>query len=134
MNGSPGFTKLIGIVTDDSRRNLKSYLIELPKVRWNMLQMAEDQSVSWERREQWAVQLVRGVGRLHTHSFVVGGLHIWNVTVIDNTDLVQFWSFKERFVTGRVIGAYFPPEFLHVRDMPPTVEEADSPYVTSKLD
>lgn len=89
MNGSPGFAKLIGIVTDDSQRYLKSYLVELPKARWNMLQMAEDPTISWERREQWAIQLVRGIGRLHTHSFVVGGLHIWNVPVIDHTDLVQ---------------------------------------------
>lgn len=134
MNGIPGFTKLIGIVTDDSRRYLKSYLIELPKTGWNIIRMAEDPNVSWERREKWAVQLVRGIGQIHAHSFVVGGLHIWNIPVIDNMDLVQFWSFKERFVTGRKVGAYYPPEFLHVRDMPPTVEEANCPYITSKTD
>ena len=134
MNGSPGFAKLIGIVTDNSRKYLNSYLIELPKARWNMLQMAENSFVSWERREQWAAQLVRGISRIHAHSFVVGSLHVWNVPVIDETGSVQFWSFKERFVTGRVIGAYYPPEFLYVRDMPPTVEEADCPCVTSKTD
>ena len=134
MNGSPGFARLIGIVTDNSRRHLKSYLIELPKARWNMLRMAENPSVSWERREQWAAQLVRGISRIHAHSFVVGGLHIWNVPVIDETGSVQFWSFKKRFVTGRAVGAYYPPEFLYVRDMPPTVGEADCPHVTSKTD
>ena len=134
MNGSPGIAKLIGIVTDNSRRYLKSYLIELPKARWNILQMAADPSVSWERREQWAAQLIRGISRLHAHSFVVGGLHIWNVPVINDTASVQLWSFKERFATGRVIGAYYPPEFLYHRDMPKTVEEADCPYVTSKTD
>jgi hypothetical protein len=134
MNGSPGFTKLTGIVTDDSRRYLKSYLIQLPMACWNLLKMAENPSVSWQRREKWANQIVRGVSQIHAHSFVVGGLHTWTVPVIDNTDSVQFWSFKERFVTGRIIGAYYPPEFLHVRDIPPTVDEADSPYLTSKTD
>ena len=134
MNGRPGFAKLIGIVTDNSRRYLKSYLIKLPKARWNILQMAADPSVSWERREQWAAQLIRGISQIHAHSFVVGGLHIWNIPVIDDTASVQFWSFKKRFVTGRLIGAYYPPEFLYIRDMPPTVEEADCPYVTSKTD
>ena len=74
MNGSPGFAKLIGIVTDNSRKYLKSYLIELPKARWHMVRMAENPSVSWERREQWAAQLVPGVSLLHAQSFVVGGL------------------------------------------------------------
>lgn len=134
MNGSPGFTKLIGIVTDDSRRYLKSYLIELPRARWNMSRMAENPSVSWERREKWALQLVRGISRIHAHSFVVGSLNIWNIPLTNNTDSVQFWLFKERFMTGRKFGVYYPPEFLHLRDMPPTVDEADSPCVTSKTD
>ena len=134
MAGSPGFAKLIGIVTDDSRRHLKSYLIELPKARRNILQMAADPSVPWERREQWAAQLVRGISRLHAHSFVVGGLSTGNIPLIDDMASVQFWSFKESFVTGRKIGAYYPPEFLYVRDMPQTVEEADRPKLTSKTD
>lgn len=134
MNGSPGFTKLIGIVTDNSRRYLKSYLIELPKTCRNILQMAADPSVSWERREQWAAQLVRGISRLHAHSFLVGGLCTCNIPLIDDTASVQFWSFKETFVTGRKIGAYYPPECLYIRAMPPTIEEADSPKLTSKTD
>ncbi len=134
MNSIPGIAKLIGIVTDNSRRYLKSYLIELPKARWNMLQIAADPSVSWERRERWAAQLVRGISRIHAHSFVVGGLHTCNIPVIDDTASVQFWSFKKRFVTGRTTGAYYPPEFLYVRDMPSTVEEADSPKITPKTD
>ena len=89
-NGSPGFAKLIGIVTDNSRKYLKSYLIELPKAHWNMRRMAGGPSVSWERREQWAAQLVRGISQIHAHSFVVGGLHLWSVPVIDDTDSVQF--------------------------------------------
>lgn len=134
MSGSPGFAKLIGIVTDNSRKYLKSYLVEFPKARWNMIRMAGDPSVSWERREQWAAQLVRGISRLHARGFVVGGIHLWNGPLVDETGLVQLWLFKERFVTGRLIGAYYPPEFLYVRDMPPTVEEADCPCVTSKTD
>ncbi|KAK0516928.1 hypothetical protein JMJ35_000083 [Cladonia borealis] len=134
MNGSPGFTKLIGIVTDNSRRYLKSYLIELPKACRNILQIAADPSVPWERRERWAAQLVQGISRLHAHSFLVGGLCTCNIPLIDDTASVQFWSFRERFLTGRKTGAYYPPECLYIRDMPPTIEEADSPKLTSKTD
>ena len=132
MNDSPGFTKLIGIITDNSRRYLKSYLIELPKPCRNILQIAADPSVPWERREQWAAHLVRGISRLHAHSFLVGGLCTCNIPLIDDRASVQFWSFK--FVTGRKTGAYYPPECLYIRDMPPCIEEADSPKLTSKTD
>ncbi|KAL9102357.1 MAG: hypothetical protein Q9163_002479 [Psora crenata] len=129
MNGSPGFTKLIGIVTDDNRKYLKSYLIELPRARWNMLQMAENSSISWERREKWAAQLVRGISRIHAHSFVVGGLHM------DGSRYRQHGLGAILVVQGEVrdgTGAYYPPEYLHVRAMPSTVDKAASPYLTSK--
>ena len=134
MNGAPGFTKLIDIITDDSRKYLKSYLIELPRARWSLVQIAANPSISWECRERWAVQLVQSINQMHAHSFVVGGLTLWTVPVIDNTDSVLFWSFKEKFVTGRTIGAYYPPEFRYARNISPTVNEADCPHITSKTD
>ena len=67
--------------------------------------------------------------------FVVGGLTIYSIPVIiDMTDSVHFWSFKKKLVTGRIVGAYYPPELCHVRDMSPTTIEADIPYVTPKTD
>ncbi|MCJ1279822.1 hypothetical protein MMC21_007646 [Puttea exsequens] len=134
MNGSSGFAKLIGIVTDDSRRYLKSYLVELPEASRNLIRMAGDTSVSWERREKWAVQLVQGIELMHAHGFVVGGLERWLTPFINDTDSVQFWTFKEIFKTGHTVGAYYPPEFLYVLAMPPGMDEVDSPYVTSKAD
>ena len=71
---------------------------------------------------------------MHAHGFVVGGLGRWLAPFIDDTDSVQFWTFKERFKTGHAVGAYYPPEFLYVRAMPPEMDEVDSPYVTSKAD
>ena len=90
MSGTQGFAKLLGIITDSNQRFLKGYLIQLPGVRWNLYRMAVNPSVSWERREKWAAQLVRGVDQVHVHGFVVGGLHIWDIPVIDNSDAVQF--------------------------------------------
>ena len=134
MNGSSGFAKLIGIVTDDSRRYLKSHLVELPRASRYLITMAANTSVSWKRREKWAVQLVQGIDRMHTHGFVVGGLVRWLTPFIDDSDSAQFWTFKERFKTGHTVGGYYPPEFLYVRSMPWEMDEADSPQVTSKAD
>lgn len=41
MNGVRGFSKLVGIVTDDSRRYLKSYLVELPKACRSIVSVAD---------------------------------------------------------------------------------------------
>ena len=134
MKGSSGFAKLVGIVTDDSGRHIKSYLIEPPQACRNLVRMAGDTSVSWKRRRKWAIQLVRGIDRMHAHGFVVGILVRWLIPFIDENDSVQFWQFKERLGTGHTVGAYYPPEFLHVRTMPQETDEVHSPYSTSKVD
>ena len=90
MNSNSGFAKLIGIVSDDSRRYLKSYLVELARTSRNLIKLAGDSSVSGKRREKWAAQLVQGIHRMHAHGFVVGGLGRWLTPFIDDTDSVQF--------------------------------------------
>ena len=134
MNGTAGFIKLVGIVTDDERKYLKSYLLEVSRATRNLLQAAACPGIQWERRERWAVQLIRGISQIHTQGLVVGGLTTRTVPLIDDTDSIQFWAFKERFITGRIMGAYYPPEFRHVRNMSPTTSEEDCPRVTSKTD
>ena len=134
MNGDPGFVKLIGIVTNDSRNRLKSYLIEYPNVSSNIIKMAADPSIPWERRERWAYQTIKAISQLHAQGFVIGGLTLFSWPVIDNSDSIKFWYFRERFTPGRKGGAYYPPEFRHVRNMSPTICEADCPHVTSKTD
>lgn len=133
MNGAPSFSKLVGVVTDDNRRYLKSYLVELPRACRNILLVA-DPSLSWERRERWAVQLVRGISYVHTQSFVVSGLTLLTRSVIDDADSVRFWSFRERFLPGRAVGAYYPPEFRYVRNMSPLAKGDEIPCVTTKID
>ena len=65
MDGVPGFAKLIGVVTDNGGKHLKSYLIEFPKARWNILQLAQRPSILWERRERWAIQIIHGISQIH---------------------------------------------------------------------
>ena len=134
MNGTAGFLKLVGIVTDDGRKYLKSYLLEVPRTTSNLLQAIACEGIQWERRERWAVQLIKAIGQIHAQGFVVGGLTAQTVPLIDDTDSIRLWTFKERFVTGRKIGAYYPPEFRHVRNMSWTISEANCPRVTSKTD
>ena len=134
MNGCPGFAKLVGIVVDDTVEHLKSYLIEFPKARWTLAGATEARSIPWKDREQWAKQLVSGVDQLHSLGFVVGTLGTSRAPVLDNSDSVLFWSFRERFSMGYRIGSLYPPEFLRFRNSSPTIHENQSARVTSKAD
>ena len=135
MKGASGFAKLVGIVTDDEGTELKSYLIDFPKARYNIMQLAEDSSISWERREKWAFQIIQSLSQMHEQGFVLGGITTYSTPLIlDSTDSVFFWIFRERIVPGRRVGAYYPPELLYLRDMPPAIDEADRLLVTSKMD
>lgn len=137
MKGASGFAKLVGVVTDDEGIYLKGYLIEFPRARWNLIQLAGNPSVSWERRKKWAIQLIEGVSKVHKEALTVGGLTISIFSlplVIDRTDSVCFWSFKERIETGRIHGSYYPPGFRHLREMSPMMKEAERPHATSTTD
>ena len=61
----------------------KAISIELPRTRWNIEQIAAYSSISWERRERWAVQVVQGISQIHAHSFVVGGLTTYTWPLIE---------------------------------------------------
>ena len=135
MQGTSGFARLVGAVTDDDSKDLKAYLIEYPKSHHNVMQLVGDPAISWERREKWAFQIIRGVSRIHQQSLVVGGLTIFTIPLImDNTDSVLFWLFRERITPGRTVGAYYPPEFCFLRDASPSMDVKNRPCVTSKMD
>ena len=95
MRGAPGLATLVGIVVDASRKYLKSYLIEYPKARWRIDRIVQDPSISWERRQKWATQLVEAVAHLHSKGFVAGMICTYRMPmIIDTSDSVQL-SFSE---------------------------------------
>ena len=122
-------------MSDDDGEDLKGYLIEYPRARCNVLDLCGDPAVSWERRERWASQIIKGMCRMHEQGFVVGGLILFTTPLIlDKTDSVLFWQFRDRIIPGRTIGAYYPPEFCHMQEASPVMDTADRPFLTSKMD
>ena len=95
------FAKLVGVVTNKSRTQLKSYLIELPKAQSKVQYKMQVPGITWDRREKWARQLVEGVFQVHNKDFVIGDLlSFWDPVIIDETDCVHFWHFTQKFVVG----------------------------------
>ncbi|KAI4156444.1 MAG: hypothetical protein L6R39_001115 [Caloplaca ligustica] len=134
MDGTPGFARLVGIVMDTSGKQLKSYLVDFPRVQSTMKEAPRDASVSWGRREKWARQLIEGVSQVHSQGFVAGALDNFLAPTIDISDNVNFRFFKKKFRTGRQSGCYYPPEFHHYRSLSSTLQEAECPDITSKTD
>ena len=135
MRGAPGLANLVGIVVDTSRKYLQSYLIEFPKARWRIDRIAQDPSISWNRRQKWAKQLIETVAHLHSKGFVAGMICTYRMPVIiDSSDSVQLSFFKKKFSMGRRQGGYYPPEYHHFWEAYPVTSEAECPDITSKTD
>ena len=135
MRDLVGFAKLVGVVVDSAGRHLKSYLIEPPRAQWKLDQVSGNTRSPWTTREKWAKSLILGISQLHARGFVVGTICSNQLPVVlDGSDSVQFCFFNQRFHVGYKAGAYYPPEFLHLRDSPLITSEEDCPYMTTKAD
>ena len=135
MRDLTGYAKLIGVIVDDTVKYVKGYLIEPPRAQWKLDQVAGNTRSSWATREKWAKSLILGVSQLHARGFVVGTLFSNQLPVVlDGSDVVCFYFFNQRFHVGDKSGAYYPPEFLHLRDSPLATSEEDCPYMTTKAD
>ena len=75
-----GVVKFIGVVLDDNRTHMKSFLQELPPLGTiqSVLAHAEmrGERVAWPVRATWAAQIITAVAEVHSKGFVVGFLHI----------------------------------------------------------
>ena len=75
-----GVVKFMGVVLDDNRTHMKSFLQELPPLGTiqSVLALAElrEEQVAWAVRATWAAQIIAAVAEIHSKGFVVGFLHI----------------------------------------------------------
>ncbi len=75
-----GVVQFMGVVLDDNRTHLKSFLQELPALGTigSILTHAElrQERVPWSVRATWASQIITAVAEIHSKGFFVGFLHI----------------------------------------------------------
>lgn len=80
-----GVVQFMGVVLDDTRKHIKSFLQELPTLGTirSILTDAElrQERIPWSIRETWASQIIRAVAEIHAKGFVVGMLHINFISV-----------------------------------------------------
>lgn len=77
LQGCKNVTKFIGVVLDDSRKHLRSYLTEtlpIPSLCWMFIGAEEEgKQIPWSIRELWAKQIVDGVSDIHAKGIAMGG-------------------------------------------------------------
>jgi hypothetical protein len=137
MEGVPGFAKLVGIVVDRSKKHLKSYLVETLQSKWDFISdlVTTTSVIPWERRENWAKQVVEVARQIHSKSFVIGTL--WRARqpiIIEIFDHVQFWNFDKQFAPCVTRSCCYPPEYAEIQQASPSMNEAEFPDITPKAD
>ena len=85
LRDCPGVARFVGVVLDDTRSHLRSYLHENPAVfrlsRIFIIANAESEIIPWELRELWAQQIVSAVSEIHRRGLSLGGIDIESVGV-----------------------------------------------------
>lgn len=101
MRGAPRLANLIGIIVNTNREYLKSYLTKYSKTRGRIDRIAEDPSISCNRRQKWAEQLVETVADLHSKGFVAGMICAYRMPmIIESSDNEQFFFFQKAIRHG----------------------------------
>jgi hypothetical protein len=85
LRDSFGVAEFIGVVLDDTRRHLKSYLFESLMInsveRLLGIANSNSETIPWSIREIWAIQIIRAISDIHEKGFVVGVLTLNTVGI-----------------------------------------------------
>jgi serine/threonine protein kinase len=127
MTSCKGLVKFVGVVLDDTRRYLKSYLHEWPAFAnlGEIFAMAEakGERIPWSIRETWAKQITAAMADLHAQGFVVNVAQVNNIDVKSDgsTFLIPFKS------------AAWEPQGQHGQTAPELRTESGDPLSAKKL-
>ena len=106
-----------GVVLDDTRRHLRSYLKELPMFTSleTLLALANSRSktIPLLIREFWARQLVQAVVEIHSQGLILGAFDPNSVAIrTDGTAIFQRFRRSGKYIRNHI--GLAPPEFRHL--------------------
>jgi hypothetical protein len=113
LRGCTGVVQFIGVVLDDTRLHLRSYLYESPMITSieKLLGIANSRSekIPWPIRETWARQIIKAILDVHNQGLVVGVLRINSVGVrADGTAVLRHLKTSQRHLRNEK--GEMPPE------------------------
>lgn len=108
LHGSQNVIQFRGLVIDEEHELVKGLLIDFAE-QGPLVDVIYDfkgtPTLTWERREKWARQIVRGLSEIHEAGFVQGDFTLSNI-VIDENDSAKIIDINRR---GCPVG-WEPPE------------------------
>ncbi|KAL4893023.1 hypothetical protein BDV59DRAFT_178278 [Aspergillus ambiguus] len=106
LRDNPNVVQVEGIVVDDDRQVVKGLLISYAEKGALVDILYEDRgTISWDRRERWARQIVEGLSEIHEAGYVQGDFTLSNI-VVDASDHAKIIDINRR---GCPVG-WEPPE------------------------
>lgn len=112
-------SKFVGVVLDDTRKHLRSYLTELPFLGHmaSFLDRAEadGELIPWSVRELWAKQIITAVSHLHARGISLGGMYCFRTLCIKPDGSVALIDIRPSGKQYLNAGGQLPPE---LRDQP----------------
>ncbi|KAL4910169.1 hypothetical protein BDW74DRAFT_49124 [Aspergillus multicolor] len=87
LQGTPNVIQVEGVVVDDREEVVKGLLISFAEKGALVDILYEYRgTISWERRERWARQIVHGLSEIHETGYVQGDFTLSNIVVDANDD------------------------------------------------
>ena len=113
LRGCTGVVQLIGVVLDETRMHLKSYICESPAIMSlkRVLTFANSKSeiIPWPIREVWSSQIVKAVSEFHSKGLTVGVLELSSVGLrADGTAILTCLQTAQRHLQDGK--GHIPPE------------------------
>ncbi|RAL17686.1 protein kinase family protein [Aspergillus homomorphus CBS 101889] len=106
LQGIPDVVQVEGVVVDDDQEIVKGLLIGFAEKGALVDLLYENRgTISWDRRERWARQIVRGLCEIHEAGYVQGDFTLSNI-VVDADDNAKIIDINRR---GCPVG-WEPPE------------------------
>ena len=113
LRGCSRGVQFIGVVLDETRLHLRSYLYESPAIinlgRVFNVASANSETIPWSIREIWSRQIVDAVSEIHSTGFVIGVLSLKTVGLrADRTAILTQLKPSIRHVPNKK--GFMPPE------------------------
>ena len=85
LSDCSGVVKFAGVVLDNTRKHLKSYLCEWPTLgsisRIFKLAEVRGERIPWKIREVWAKRIIAAVSEVHAKGIVIGSFRLFSVGI-----------------------------------------------------
>ncbi|KAF2033180.1 hypothetical protein EK21DRAFT_86605 [Setomelanomma holmii] len=135
MKEVPGALQLKGVVLDQSRQFIRSYMLELPKTNCTLLldHLSDSNDTAWEERATWARKLIEIVSQVHSKGYLVGTLQRRRLPVVVDASGDLHLTRVESTLSAHQITD--PPEYCKLwTTCNKSTSDHDAPKLTPEFD